>query len=1085
MRVFQTILNMSVAGGIIILAVLFARLLLRKAPKWTRLVLWGIVALRLAVPVFIESPLSLMPRAAEVDVAAVEAELMSRSVSAATTAPTVTSEPKATDLPKPTQAPAATQAPAGQSPVITQNPSATVSPLGPISGRAGDGADRTDPKLKFDWIGAVGAVWAAGVFGMLAYAVISWAALKKRLSTAVRLEGNVYETEYAKTPFLLGIFSPKIYLPFGMEAHPRELVLLHENAHMKGLDHIIKPLGYLILSAHWFNPLAWLAYVLFSKDLELACDERVIKNLDPNGRADYSQALLDLSVRKRRIAACPLAFGESNVKERVKNVINYKKPAFWIIIAAVLVTVFITGCFMTNPRRIVEHRLITISEASALADENGWVVIPDDYSCSIAKGTDVWDLFVEKVNLKAKAEVVLVMRNPNPIEGKYKDIEDTLGDYPAVFKKIAFDGVTFRLSISSVYPVDFENIKTFGYLGSALYPGGDCWQYYLADEPLLDLSSDETFKLYEGEAYPLFKLSGVNVSRDSEPYAYAKEHGWVAVDVDNRYVCGEEQWELFLENTENKVPAEITLITAEEVELLLDSDPKGVEFKGVFVTELRFDGTKFTVRKKLWGTEEFNEPREFGCLNRIGVGYEPRYSQFVLMNRYVDPAERDSIEPYCHTDDIWPLFMVVDEPRPEFLSELSRGEIIAFLKDCEIGVEEIYYDESFDLNEVIRTIEHVPYSLVELAIPLPDYAEYDLCYAVELYGRGGKPDKPVISHMGREGCVKKLAELRVKVPDDMETDPRYFAAELEKDINVTCPFESPSPEYTLFQDMRIALFWYYDMSWLLLTDERAYWEEYKAACASLVNPAAADYEFFVMYSGEYVTLAFVDGAFRAWDERKTYIEKLDGSDSYRYEYQGLLAEFPPELWEVCAEKLSNYHYEYLNWGWEPGEPYIGPYPKGLICENGFLCMTEPWQDRQANVIMHRYSDGEWREFGNSNMGYPYIPSGLLILDDETGFVCYQNCYEYVSSEGPHEANWVNVWATYDGGNTWECLGLELPERYKEAYPYPIALSPVYDGTRIILPVKAFISGNPYIAWFISEDGGHSWSLGGERIICEF
>jgi len=199
------------------------------------------------------------------------------------------------------------------------------------------------------WIPTFAVIWIVGMVALLIYTVISYVKVKRKIGTAVLLRDNVYQSENVVSPFVLGIIKPKIYLPFNMNEKDMEHVVAHEMAHIRRKDHLWKPLGFLLLTLHWFNPLMWLSYVLLCRDIELACDEKVIKELDHDARADYSQALLTCSVNRRMIAACPLAFGEVGVKYRVKSVLNYKKPAFWIIIVAVVACVAVAVCFLTNP----------------------------------------------------------------------------------------------------------------------------------------------------------------------------------------------------------------------------------------------------------------------------------------------------------------------------------------------------------------------------------------------------------------------------------------------------------------------------------------------------------------------------------------------------------------------------------------------------------------------------------------------------------------------------------------------------------------------------------------------------------------
>lgn len=312
-EIFQKALNMSIAAGWLILAVIALRLLLRRAPKRFRLLLWAVVGLRLALPWSIESALSLIPSAQTLP----EGIMLERA------------------------------------PVLDTGISALNGAINPgftaaFTPELGASANPLQVLLPI-----AAALWMLGAAAMLLWALVSWLRLRKRVREAVRLEENVYECEIA-SPFVLGLFRPRICLPFSLENGERELVLAHERAHITAGDHIIKPLGWLLLAAHWYNPLVWLAYALFCRDIELACDERVVRGLSLSDRADYSQALLDLSRPRGGVRACPLAFGESSVKGRVKSVLSYKKPAFWLVLLAVVVCVGAAVCFLTDPKEEAE-----------------------------------------------------------------------------------------------------------------------------------------------------------------------------------------------------------------------------------------------------------------------------------------------------------------------------------------------------------------------------------------------------------------------------------------------------------------------------------------------------------------------------------------------------------------------------------------------------------------------------------------------------------------------------------------------------------------------------------------------------------
>ena len=199
------------------------------------------------------------------------------------------------------------------------------------------------------WIPVLTGIWLFGIATLFLYSAVSYWRLRRKVCEAVILRGNLYQSEKVCSPFVLGIIKPKIYLPYHMDSRKMDHVIAHEQTHIRRKDHWWKPLGFLLLTIHWFNPLMWFSYVLLCRDIELACDEKVIREMGNEQRADYTQALVACSVNRRLIAACPLAFGEIGVKERVKSVMNYKKPAFWIVLASVIVCAVIAVCFLTNP----------------------------------------------------------------------------------------------------------------------------------------------------------------------------------------------------------------------------------------------------------------------------------------------------------------------------------------------------------------------------------------------------------------------------------------------------------------------------------------------------------------------------------------------------------------------------------------------------------------------------------------------------------------------------------------------------------------------------------------------------------------
>ena len=308
-ELFLKIVNMSISASWVVIAVLTLRFCLKKAPKWVNVLLWGIVAVRMVFPFSIESVLSLIP-------------------SAETISPSIMME----------------QSPSVQTGVPALNH--VINPVISSSFTPAPGASANPLQI---WIPVLTGIWLFGIAALFLYSAVSYWRLHRKVCEAVILRGNIYQSEKVCSPFVLGIIKPKIYLPYHMDSREMDHVIAHEQTHIRRKDHWWKPLGFLLLTIHWFNPLMWLSYILLCRDIELACDEKVIRKMSNEQRADYTQALVACSVDRRLITACPLAFGEIGVKERVKSVMNYKKPAFWIVLASVIVCAVIAVCFLTNP----------------------------------------------------------------------------------------------------------------------------------------------------------------------------------------------------------------------------------------------------------------------------------------------------------------------------------------------------------------------------------------------------------------------------------------------------------------------------------------------------------------------------------------------------------------------------------------------------------------------------------------------------------------------------------------------------------------------------------------------------------------
>ena len=308
--VFLKLLNLSISASWLVLAVLVLRLISKRSPKWMNVLLWGIVALRLVLPFSIESALSLIPSAETVSPTAVQFA----------PAPTITSGVSVIDN--------------AVNPSLSEHfaavPTASVNPL-------------------YVWAYLAGWVWLIGLGAMLLYALASYLRLRRRVSVSLPIQDNIYLCDGISSPFILGVVKPRIYLPSGLDEVQRQNVLSHERAHLARRDHWWKPLGFALLAVYWFNPVLWLAYALLCRDIELACDERVIRTMDESAVKTYSTVLLACSMPRKAVITCPLAFGEVGVKERVRNALHYKKPAFWVVAVSVAVCVVVAVCFLTNP----------------------------------------------------------------------------------------------------------------------------------------------------------------------------------------------------------------------------------------------------------------------------------------------------------------------------------------------------------------------------------------------------------------------------------------------------------------------------------------------------------------------------------------------------------------------------------------------------------------------------------------------------------------------------------------------------------------------------------------------------------------
>lgn len=314
--VFIKLLNMSIAASWLVLAVILLRIILKNAPKWIRCILWGLVAVRLICPISIDSIFSLLPSAETIpqDIVYVEKPTIHTGVMAINSA---------------------------VNPYISESMSPGI-------------GDSVNPMQVVMSVATL--LWVVGMAGMFVYAIVSFLRIKNKADASLPVRENIYLSDYIDTPFVLGILRPRIYLPSTLaEDDKADFVIAHEKAHIRRHDHLWKPLGFLLLTIYWFNPVIWIAYILLCRDIEFACDEYVIGSLKEKEKKSYSDALLSCSMRsagfhRNMISACPLAFGEVGVKERVKAVLHYKRPAFWLVLLGVLGCITVAVCFLTNPK---------------------------------------------------------------------------------------------------------------------------------------------------------------------------------------------------------------------------------------------------------------------------------------------------------------------------------------------------------------------------------------------------------------------------------------------------------------------------------------------------------------------------------------------------------------------------------------------------------------------------------------------------------------------------------------------------------------------------------------------------------------
>lgn len=405
-ELFLELTKLSLIGSLFAVVVILLRFVFRKAPKWVFCLLWGMVALRLICPFSIESNLSLIPD-----------NLANGQI---------VSNVENTYI--------------GQVEILgvydNATPEINRQPIGSFA--AEEGTLQPAKTIGNTVFPVLGGIWLAGMILMFVYTAASYLTLYKKMEEATHLQDNIWQCEQVGSPFVLGFVKPRIYLPYAISDADMANVIAHEQAHIHRKDHWWKPIGFLVLSVHWFNPILWLAYILLCRDIEVACDEKVVKHMGKDEARAYSTALLNYSIQRRRIAACPLAFGEVGVKERVKSVMNYKKPTLWIIIAAVVTCAVVAVCFLTNPNTDIDEKLSVFIDCQIAdhfqteqSEENAccvnWKILGTEKRGSVTS-VYMWVLYDEYSKIDRGIKQVTSIHTPTLITvkreaGEYKLIE--------------------------------------------------------------------------------------------------------------------------------------------------------------------------------------------------------------------------------------------------------------------------------------------------------------------------------------------------------------------------------------------------------------------------------------------------------------------------------------------------------------------------------------------------------------------------------------------------------------------------------------------------------------------------------------
>lgn len=479
---FLAVLGMSYTSIYIILFVIVIRFLLKKAPKIISYILWAVVAFRLIIPFSFESMFSIVPPASN------NISIQHNIVY--------------------------------QSNLTIRNGTEASNPF----------VEKTLPELSaknninpFQFGIKVGTyIWILGIILLLVYSLVSVLLIKRKLKNAQLIEKNIFEAKNLKTPFVLGMLKPKIYLPVGLSAEERGYILLHEQTHIQRKDHIIKIFAFLILSIHWFNPLVWIAFMLMSTDMELSCDERVIKEMGEDIKKPYANSLLSLAVGRHMVSSSPLAFGEGNVSGRIKNVLKYKNPRFWVIFAGLMVVIIASISLMSNPK------LLSLPEAKEILK-----IEIEQYSEGSSLGV---------ITITENKDIESILSN---LSGAKKTMQRSTNDYPALNNYLVV-----RLMLD-------KELRTL-----CLYSDG--YKYYI-EEPHIGI-----YKCDRNLSDAINKIYTENLDKQK-----------VADNIDSDELLEDEitEQETIIPNLSNKDKTETTVSSSEEIVEIEDFDKMGVRIR--------------------------------------------------------------------------------------------------------------------------------------------------------------------------------------------------------------------------------------------------------------------------------------------------------------------------------------------------------------------------------------------------------------------------------------------------------------------------------------------------------------------------